>query len=63
MVYHIKGNPESKYKFVKKDVESIIFLSRLLSTAERNYGSTEFEVAGLCWVIKKIRYLVEATIV
>ena len=46
-MYHIKGNPESKYKFVKKDVESIIFLSRLLSTAERNYGSTEFEMTDL----------------
>ena len=36
-----------------------MFLSRILTDAERNYWPTELEIAGFVWVIKKVRYLVE----
>jgi hypothetical protein len=38
-----------------------MFLSKALTLTEQKYGSTELEVAGLCWVIKKIRHLIESS--
>lgn len=42
-------------------VRPILFLSRLLTTAERNYWPIELEITGFVWVIKKIRYLVKSS--
>ena len=42
-------------------VRPILLLSRLLTTAERNYWPTELEIAGFVWVIKKVRHLVESS--
>ena len=42
-------------------VRLILFLSRLLTTAERNYWPTELEIAGFVWVIKKVRHLVKSS--
>lgn len=41
-------------------METILFLSRELSTAEKNYWPTELEIADFVWTIKKIRHLVES---
>ena len=42
-------------------MQPIMFLSRNINTAERNYWPTELEVAGIVWVIKKIRHMVDST--
>ena len=61
MVYHSKG-PESEGQIPKqKDVEPILFLSKLLTEAESRYWPTELEIAALVWAVKKVRHLVEAT--
>ena len=39
----------------------ILFLSRLLTAAERNYWPTELEIAGFVWVVKKVRHLIESS--
>ena len=39
-------------------MEPILFLSKLLTTAERRYWPTELEVACLVWTIKRIRHMV-----
>ena len=39
----------------------VMFLSRLLTDAERNYWPTELEVAGLVWAVRKIRHLIESS--
>ena len=61
MVYHIKGDEiADKAKGIPgTSVEPIMFLSKLLSDAERNYWPTELEVAGLVWTIKKIPHMIE----
>lgn len=41
------------------NVQPIMFLSRLLTPAEKNYWPTELETAGLVWTIKKVRHLIE----
>ena len=44
----------------QKDVQPILFLSKLLTDAETRYWPTELEVAALVWAIRKVRHLVEA---
>ena len=40
---------------------SIMYLSRILTMAERNYLPTELEIAGFVWTIKKVRHMVESS--
>ena len=42
-------------------IRPIMFLSRLLTSAEGNYWPTELEVAGLVWTVRKIRHLIESS--
>jgi hypothetical protein len=39
-----------------------MFLSRLLSAAEKKHWPTELEVSCLVWVVRKIRHMIEAAI-
>ena len=58
VIFH---SSEESSDFPKKEnIQPILFLSRLLRPAEKRYWSTELEVAGLVWVIKKIRHMVES---
>ncbi|KAJ5977319.1 hypothetical protein N7501_000661 [Penicillium viridicatum] len=62
-IYHTK--PGFTHKDVSKpppttEVQPIMFLSRLLTDAEKNYWPTELEVSALCWTLRKVRHLVEA---
>ena len=59
-VYH--STDESSTSIPKqKSQQSILFLSRLLSDAETRYWPTELEIAGIVWVVKKIRHMIEAS--
>ena len=42
-------------------MQPILFLSRLLTAAKKNYWLTELEIAGFVWVIKKLRHFVESS--
>ncbi|SLM33512.1 reverse partial [Lasallia pustulata] len=59
MVYHIKGDPGGN-DFPRKSIQPVMFLSKLLNDAERNYWPTELEVAALVWTLRKTRHLVES---
>jgi hypothetical protein len=65
VVYHVKGDDEASKLLDgypnRADIEPIMFLSRMLSPAETRYWPTELEVAGLVWVLRKIRHLVESS--
>ena len=45
----------------QKSMQPILFLSRQLTPAETRYWPTEMEMAGIVWVVKKIRHLIEAS--
>lgn len=45
----------------RRTIQPIMFLFRLLTSAERNYWPTELKMAGFVWVIKKIRHLIESS--
>ena len=61
MVYYVVGNPAEGVAFPRTDVQLILFLSKLLNGAEKNYWPTELEVAGIVWVVKRIRHMIEFT--
>ena len=55
----MKNDPNDN--FPRTDVQSILFLSKMLNQVEQNYWPTELEVIGIVWVIKKVRHMVEST--
>jgi hypothetical protein len=58
-VYH--SNDENDHTMSSSSaVQPILFLSKMLSTAELNYWPTELEVACLVWAVRKTRHMVEA---
>ena len=59
MIYHVVDDPEES--FPRTAVQPILFLSKMLNQAEQNYWPTELEVAGIVWVIKKVRHMIEST--
>ena len=63
MVYHVKGDPENceKSAIPRTSVQPILFLSKLLNEAEKGYWPTELEVAGIVWVVKKLRHMIESS--
>ena len=42
----------------RSDIEPILFLSKCLIPAETRYWPTELEVAGLVWVVKRIKHMI-----
>ena len=46
----------------QKSLQPILFLSRQIKPAETRYWPTELEMAGIVWVVKKIRHLIEACV-
>ena len=66
MIYHVKENwlqkTFSKIEYSSRTtIESILFLSRLLTSAETRYWLIELKLVDIVWVLKKIRHVVEAT--
>ena len=57
--YHVKAESNGLPK--QKSIQPILFLSKLLTPAESRYWPTELEVAGLVWIVKKLRHLIEAS--
>lgn len=63
-VYMVKGDPDPIIKdgqavhFPQQDVQVIMFLSKALTPAERNYWPTELEVGAMVWAMRKIRHFV-----
>lgn len=56
MVYHSITDPPTQ-----KSSKPILFLSRLWKPVETRYWPTEKEIVGLCWIVQKIRHIIEST--
>ena len=62
MVFHVKDDAKKFDKWPSRsDAEPIMFLSRLLTSAEKTYWPTEFEIAGIVWTLRKVRHMVESS--
>ena len=66
-VYMVKDDPDpitmdgKNHPFPATAVQVIMFLSKGLTATEKRYFATELEMAGLVWLLRKIRHLVQAT--
>ena len=60
MIYHVRKDVLDSMP-ARADVQPIMFLSKLINAAERNYWPTELEVAAIVWVVRKIRHMIEAS--
>ena len=59
MIFHVRGN-SGNANFKKFDIQLIMFLSKKLSAIEMKYWSTELEIVGVIWIVRKIRHLIES---
>ena len=59
MIYHTAVSYENLAVISQIDVQSIMFLSKMLIAVETKYWSTKLEVAILIWVIKKIKHMIK----
>ena len=60
MIYHVSSTVSHEEYSQRTKIQSILFLSRLLSSARIRYWSTELKIVELVWVLRKIRYLIES---
>ena len=68
VVYYVQSNPDSNLasvdakvmKFPHHKIQSILFLSKLLTPVKHNYWSTEMKTADLIWIVCKTRHLIES---
>jgi hypothetical protein len=61
MIFHVKRNFKKEIIFNRFDIQSIMFLSKILTNAESRYWSIELKMIDVVWVIKKIRHLIEVS--
>ena len=64
MEYHVnvldKSEHDSQYP-PRSAIEPVLFLSRAISPAESVYWPTELEMAGMVWVVRKVRHTIESS--
>jgi hypothetical protein len=62
MIYHLKKETDKfKNSSFKRDVESILFLSKILFKTEFRYWSTELKMIELIWIVKKIAHMIKSS--
>ena len=60
MIYHVACDSSNSISVSRLNVQSILFLSKLLNSVEQNYWSTKLEVANIVWVVKRVRHLIDS---
>ena len=62
MIYHMQDDENKSLNHITKrnhsKVQSILFLSKLLTNAETWYWSTELEITCMIWTVKKICHMI-----
>ena len=65
MLYYVKKDVFKTFQLdfysFKHAIESILFLSRLITSVEFKYWSTKLKIVGIVWILKKIRHIIEAS--
>jgi hypothetical protein len=59
MIFHVKSDSEKNITFKRTDIESIRFLSKILTSIETRYWSTELKMTDVVWMTRKVRHLIE----
>jgi hypothetical protein len=62
IVYHLKKSVDEKFlkeSLSKRNIKSILFLSKTLFSAKSRYWSTELKMTELIWTVKKIAHMIK----
>ncbi len=59
IIFHVIKKFSKRTWSIKNDIQFIMFLSRLLISAKKNYWFIELKIIKLIWVIKKIRHFIQ----
>ena len=60
IMYHVLSDSLNDATYSRTIIQSIMFLSRCLNGAEKNYWLTELKIADIVWVIRKIKHMIES---
>ena len=61
MIFHVQNDSEKDdIIIIKNEIQSIMFFSKILTDAESKYWPTELKMAGVVWIVKKIRHMIES---
>ncbi len=60
MIFHVKKNSNESIIFNKSNIEFIMFLSKILTTAKTRYWSIELKIIDVIWIVKKVRHLIKS---
>jgi hypothetical protein len=60
IVFHVIKKFSKETWSIKNDIQLIMFLSRLLIFAKKNYWFIELKTVELIWVIKKVKHLIQS---
>jgi hypothetical protein len=64
IMYHLKKDVDEKFlkeSLSKRDIESILFLSKTLFKTKSRYWSTELKMTKLIWTIRKIAHMIKSS--
>jgi hypothetical protein len=64
IIYHLKEEIDEKFlkeSSSKRDIESILFLSKTLFSAKSRYWSTKLKMTKLIWTIRKIAHMIKSS--
>ena len=66
MMYHMQDDENESLDHITKEnhnkIQSILFLSKLLTDAETWYWSTKLEIACMIWTVKKICHMISESL-
>ena len=62
VIYHVIDDSNFISYSIRKFIQSVMFLNRLLNSAKHRYWSTKLKLIELIWVFRKIRHLINSTI-
>ena len=60
MMYHVVCDSSNNINVSRLDVQSILFLNKLLNSVEQNYWSTKLKIANIVWIIKRVKHLIDS---
>jgi hypothetical protein len=59
MIFHVKNDSDEEIIFRRCDIKSILFLSKILISAETRYWFTKLEMTEVIWIIRKIEHMIK----
>ena len=60
-IYHVKKSLRKNQFSDKRDIELILFFSKMLTEVESKYWSTELKMTALMWTVRHIAHMIQAS--